>query len=138
MFTRLQRKRFSESRTPLSDDEFVSALSVPPHLRRFVVTAREALGSVCRVPAAVIRPDDAPSSLARLTGDWDDLAIVMELESRLATPIRELPQCLSGRFFWYSRPGPRTVGEWTVSVAQSLHERVHHNVASHEGSSGKS
>jgi hypothetical protein len=129
MFTRLQQQRFSEGCTPISDDEFLSAQSVAPHLQRFVVAAREVLGCICRVPAALIRPDDAPSFLARLVGDWDDLVIAMELESRLGTPIDEIPQFLGGRFFWYSRPGPRTVGEWTISVAQCLYERIHHNVA---------
>jgi hypothetical protein len=129
MFTRLQRQRFSEGRQPLSDEEFVSALGVAPSLRRYVVTAREVLGCVSHVPAALIRPDDALSSLARLVGDWDDLGVVLELESRLGTPIDGLPQFLSRRFFWYTRPGPRSVGEWTISVAQCLHEKVHHNAA---------
>jgi hypothetical protein len=130
MFSKLQRKRFTEGRTPLSDDDFASALGVEPDLQRFAVAARESLSRVCHVPAALIYPDDAPSSLARLAGDWDGLGVVLELESLLGIPVEgELPQFLGSRFFWRTRSGPSTFGEWAVSVARYLHERVHHNAA---------
>jgi hypothetical protein len=126
MFPSLQRKRFCEGRTPLSDAEFESRLSVPEASHRLVAGAREALARVCHVPASLIYPEDAPTSLVRLVGDWDDLGVALELEKVFRISIDEqLPRFLGWRFFWRGEAGPRTVGEWAIRVAEYLESRLH-------------
>ena len=91
-----------------------------------VAGAREALARVCRVPASVIYPEDAPASLVRLVGDWDDLGVALELEAAFGISIDEpLPRFVGWRFFWRGEAGPLTVGEWTVRVAEYLKSRLH-------------
>src|SRR5258706_5630328 len=126
IFPGLQRKRFCEGRTLLSDAEFISRLGVPEGSHRFVAGAREALARVCYIPASVICPEDAPASLARLVGDWDDLGVALELEAAFGIFIDErLPRVNGWRFFWRGEAGPRTVGEWAVRVAEYLESRLH-------------
>jgi hypothetical protein len=126
MFPSLQRKRFSGGRTPLSDAEFMLKLGVSEESHLFVARAREALARVCHIPASVIYPEDAPASLVRLVGDWDDLVVALELEAVLGISIDEqLPRFIGWRFFWRGEAGPRTVGEWAIRVAQYLESRLH-------------
>ena len=129
MFAKLHRKKFVSDRTPLSDTEFLSRLGVRRELHRFIAAAREALARVCHVPASTLYPDDKPTSLLRLlTWDWDDLGVILELEALLGIQIEgEIPRFLMSRCFWRGEPGPPTIGEWCIRVAEHLQSRYSEN-----------
>jgi hypothetical protein len=123
------RDKFSEARPPLPDSEFVARLSAPPELLRFLNAAREALGRVCQIPASSIYPEDQPQALEKLVMVWDDLNVILELETLLGASLASaqdgFPGFLTTRFFWHGRPGPHTIGQWAVQVAEHLHSRFH-------------
>lgn len=126
MSLKSKRKKFVEARSPLSDEEFLSRVSVRPEWRGFALAARQALGRVCQIPADRIYSEDNPDSLAELTFlDWDDMNVVMELEELLNIPLgdpgNDFPRFLFGRFFWRKWPGPKTVAEWAAQVAEHVH-----------------
>ena len=122
MLAELQRRKFVVSREPLSDEEFCSRSGASPELWGLVVATREAMARICHVPASSLYPDDLPENTGKLAEfDWDDGSVVLELEEILGCEVHEdLPQFLGRRFFWHSEPGPRTLGEWCVRVAQEL------------------
>lgn len=122
MFTNTQRQRFTDGRSPLPDTEFAAKIGVRSELHRFATAAREALARVCHVPATMIYPEDSPESLQRLIFDgWDDLAVILELESILGIAVeRELPRFVGWRFFIRGESGASSVGEWCRRVAEDL------------------
>jgi len=128
MFANLHRKKFVSGRAPRSDEEFASRVGARPELHRLVAAAREALARVCHLPAPLIYPEDAPASIAQMVGDWDDLAVALELESALGITVDEqFPHFLGWRFFWRGEAGPHTVGEWAIRVSEYLESRLHDN-----------
>jgi hypothetical protein len=128
MSLKSKRKRFVDSRPPLSDEDFLSRTSVRPEWRGFALAAREALGRVCQIPADRIYSEDDPESLAELALlDWDDMNVVIELEQLLRVPLGDpgddFPRFLPGRFFWRKWPAPKTVGEWAGRVAEHVRSK---------------
>src|SRR5712671_6491048 len=128
MSLKSKREKFVGSKTALSDDDFVSGLSMRPECQKFALAAREALGRICQVPPSHIHPDDKPEFLAELVWDWDDMALVLEMEQLLHVPIggaaENFPRLIPGRFFWRKWPGPKTVGEWTAQVAEHVYLKL--------------
>ncbi len=125
MFAKIHRNKFVRDRAPLSNDEFVSRVGARPELHRFIAASREAIARICRVPATLLYPDDAPESVVKLaTFDWDDVSVAIELEDILGFAVGDdTPRFLGWRFFWRGKPGPRTVGEWCIRVAEHLQAR---------------
>jgi len=114
--------RFLINRQPLTDAEFAARAGARPELHRFVVAARAAVARQCRVRAELLYPEDLSKALMNLApDDWDDLFIQLALEEiigqSLATP---LPLIHGSRFFWWGKPGPKSLGEWCVQVAECL------------------
>src|SRR3954447_8115397 len=123
MSLKSKRQKFVEDRAALSDEKFLSRC--PAGAPGFALIAREALGRVCQIPADRIYADDKPETLAELAGDWDDLAVILELEAILHIPFGDtgddFPRFLPGRFFWRKWPAPKSVGEWAARVAEHVH-----------------
>jgi len=121
MFTNAQHKKFVDDRSRLSDAEFAAKIGASPALHRFAIAAREALARVCHIPASMSYPDDSPESLRRLIGGWDDLGVVLELESILGISIeRDLARFVGWKFFWHGESGASNVGDWRRQVADNL------------------
>lgn len=120
-----KREGFLAGRSALSDEEFALRTGVPFDMRHLVLAARQALATVCQIPATHIYPDDCPEAIAALVTDWDDLNVVLRLEElihvSIADPGEDFPRFLSGRFFLRKWPGPKSVGEWVVQVAHHVH-----------------
>jgi hypothetical protein len=125
-------KKIPEDRLPLSDADFVLRLNVPAELHRFITTIREALAGICSLPASLIYPEDTPESLFRLADDdVDEPQVVFALEDLLDIHVEiNIPPFIGWRFFWLGKPGPQSVGEWTVSLAKRLYGESAHAHAS--------
>jgi hypothetical protein len=128
MSPKSKRGKFVEGRTPLSGEEFALRVGALAERQPFVLAARTALGRVCHVPESHIYPEDNPERLAELVWDWDDLGVILELERLLhisvGDPGEDFPRFLFGRFFWRKWPGPKSVGEWTMQVAEHIYARA--------------
>ena len=122
------REKFVEGRTPLLGDEFALRVGAPAERQAFVLAARATLGRVCHVPESHIYPEDDPERLAELVWDWDDMAVILELEQLLHVSVGDrgddFPRFLFGRFLWRKWPGPKSVGEWTMQVAEHIYARA--------------
>ena len=133
MFLKSRRRKFVEQRTALADEDFVREVGARPEVARFVTAARRAVAEICHVPSGAIHPADAPATLAGLaTLDWDDLQVVMSVESELGVSLGEAldaPRFLPGRFFWRSWSAPETFGEWVVQFAEWANKSLHATAA---------
>src|SRR5262245_40126688 len=129
MFLKSRRRKFVEQRSALADADFVREVGARPNVARFVTAARRAVAQSCHVPSEAIRPADAPATLAGLaTFDWDDLQVIMGVESELGVSLGEgfdAPRFLPGRFFWRSWPAPKTFGEWVIQFAEWANKSLH-------------
>ena len=117
------RKLFIAGRAPLSDDDYAARLNVDAPMSRWVILTRRALGRACGISPECIYPDDNPAYLVKMFVGWspdeDTLSLALDEELGAFAAI-ELPQFFSYRCFWLKRPGPRTVGEWTLATAERL------------------
>jgi hypothetical protein len=127
MFARNHRNKLINNRISLSDEEFNSRIAARTELHQIIIATREALARICQVPAGFIYPDDKPESVLKLvTLDWDDIAVVMELEEILNIEIADdanFPSFLGQRFFWWAKPGPCSISEWCVNVAEYIYTK---------------
>jgi hypothetical protein len=134
MSLKSKRQKFVGARSPLSDPDFAAGVGLQPERSNLAIAAREALGRICQIPASQIYPDDDPALLAELVWDWDDMAVILELEELLHIPLgqpgSDFPRFLYGRFFWRKWPGPKTVGEWAAQVADHVHSKHNANTTS--------
>jgi hypothetical protein len=133
MFLKTRRKKFVDQHSVLPDEDFLRAVGARLDLARFVSAARRAVAEICHVPSEAIHPADAPATLASLaTLDWDDLQVIMSVESELGVSLGEgldAPRFLAGRFFWRSWPAPETFGEWVVQFAEWANKSPHATAA---------
>jgi hypothetical protein len=122
MSTNIYHTKIPEDRLPLSDDDFVLRLNVPTELHRFITTIREALAGICSLPASLIYPEDTPESLMSMADGEEQPQVVLALEDLLNLHVEiNIPPFIGWRFFWLGKPGPQSVGEWTVALAERLH-----------------
>ena len=133
MFLKSRRKKFVEQHSVLPDEDFLREVGARPDLARFVTAARRAVAEICHVPSEAIHPADAPAALAGLaTLDWDDMAVIMDVESELGVSLCEgidAPRFLPGRFCWRSWPAPATFGEWSIQFAEWAIKSLHATAA---------
>src|SRR4051794_41069001 len=122
MSLKSKRQNFVKDRASLAGEEFLSRCA--SSASHFALAAREALGRVCQIPVDRIYPEDNPEMLAQLARDWDDLAVILELEAILHIQLGDsgddFPRFLPGRFFWRKWPAPKSVGEWAARVAEHI------------------
>jgi hypothetical protein len=131
MSLKSKRQEFIGRTTALPDDDFISRLRIRPECQSFALAAREALGRICQVPPSHIHPEDKPELLAELVWDWDDMAVILEMEQLLHVPLgghaEDFPRFIPGRFLWRKWPGPKTIGDWAAQVAEHVHLKLNAN-----------
>jgi hypothetical protein len=115
------RKKFTKSRKPLSDSEFVEQASIPSELAGRVLAVRGVMAEICHVAPGIIYPQDKPPELIKLMFEWDEIDFLVRLEQNLGVEIKnELPTFTGWRFFWWGENGAASFSDWALRVARVI------------------
>jgi len=125
----IRRQRFTRNAVRLSNDEFTKALQSPTHLAPVLITLRNTMATLCKVPADTIHPHHTPKELTSLISDWDQVVFILDLESAFHVEIpdekaSDFPSFVGERaFLWLKKPA-NSFGEWCMKAATWANQRI--------------
>lgn len=86
----LRRRAFVNNRQPMSDDEFMKALQIPPDKHDMCTSIRNSVAKIIESPRELIHPDEPISTFVGLGFTLGDLILVMGEDLSLEIDVDKL------------------------------------------------